>query len=54
VTGHADGTRRVYRVDPKGLGQIRAWFDQFWEGALLSFQAEVERDDVGAESEENS
>lgn len=45
VTDQADGTRRVYRVDPRGLGQIRAWFDQFWETALLAFQAEVERDD---------
>jgi DNA-binding transcriptional ArsR family regulator len=45
VTDQADGTRRVYRVDPKGLGQIRAWLDQFWEAALLAFQAEVERDD---------
>lgn len=45
VTDQADGTRRVYRLDPKGLGQIRAWFDQFWEVALQAFQAEVERDD---------
>lgn len=45
VTDQAYGTRRVYRVDPKGLGQIRAWFDQFWETALSAFQAEVERDE---------
>lgn len=46
VTGHADGTRRVYQINPAGLGQIRAWFDQFWESALLAFQTEVERDDA--------
>lgn len=51
VTDQADGTRRVYRVDPKGLGQMRAWFDQFWETALLAFQAEVERDDPETGSE---
>lgn len=45
VADQADGTRRVYRVDPSGLGQIRAWLDQFWEAALLAFQDEVERDD---------
>lgn len=54
VIGHADGTRRVYQVDPKGLGQIRAWFDQFWEDALLAFQAEVERDEEEPASEGQS
>lgn len=54
VTGHADGTRRVYQIDPKGLGQIRAWFDQFWEGVLLAFKAEVERDEEETESEGQS
>lgn len=45
VTDQAEGTRRVYRVDPTGLGQMRAWLDQFWDTALRAFQAEVERDD---------
>ena len=29
VKDQADGTRRVYEIDPKGLGAIRAWLDQF-------------------------
>jgi len=33
VTDHAEGTRRIYRIDPRGLGQIRDWLDKF-EGAL--------------------
>jgi len=37
------GTRRVYCIDPRGLSAVRAWFDQFWDQALASFQAEVER-----------
>jgi DNA-binding transcriptional ArsR family regulator len=37
------GTRRVYTIDPRGLGALRAWLDQFWDQALASFQAEVER-----------
>lgn len=45
VTDQADGTRRVYRIDPTGLGQLRAWLDQFWEAALSAFQAEVEKDE---------
>ena len=37
------GTKRVYYIDPRGLGAVRAWFDQFWDQALASFQVEVER-----------
>ena len=37
------GTRRVYYIDLRGLSALRAWFDQFWDQALASFQDEVER-----------
>jgi len=37
------GTRRIYYIDPKGLGAMRAWLDQFWESALAAFAAEVDR-----------
>jgi DNA-binding transcriptional ArsR family regulator len=43
VTDRPEGTRRVYYIDPNGLGALRAWLDQFWDEALASFQAEVER-----------
>jgi DNA-binding transcriptional ArsR family regulator len=43
VTDRPDGARRVYQIDPRGLGQIRAWLDQFWDVALDAFKAEVER-----------
>src|SRR5215207_9111297 len=43
VTDRAEGTRRVYRIDPNGLGAIRAWLDQFWDEALLAFKEEAER-----------
>lgn len=43
VIDHAEGTRRVYQVDPHGLGQIRRWLDQFWDEALGAFKAEAER-----------
>lgn len=45
VADHAEGTRRVYRIDPHGLGQLRSWLDQFWDTALDAFKAEVERND---------
>ena len=43
VTDRADGTRRVYQIDPEGLGQMRAWLDRFWGVALDAFAAEAER-----------
>ena len=42
VTDHTEGTRRVYRIDPAGLGQLRRWLDQFWDRALDAFKAEAE------------
>jgi DNA-binding transcriptional ArsR family regulator len=36
------GTRRVYEIDPQGLGQLRHWLDEFWGEALEAFRAEVE------------
>ena len=43
VADQAEGTRRVYYIDPAGLGALRQWLDQFWDQALAAFQAEVER-----------
>lgn len=43
VTDRPEGTRRVYFIDPQGLGALRRWLDQFWDDALAAFQAEVEK-----------
>jgi DNA-binding transcriptional ArsR family regulator len=42
VTDSADGTRRIYRVDPKGVDALRAQLDRFWDQALSAFQAAAE------------
>src|ERR1700737_705124 len=42
----ADGTRRVYEIDPKGLGAIRAWLDDMWGDALGRFGSELESGDT--------
>src|SRR5216117_95850 len=42
VGDRPEGTRRVYYIDPDGLGALRKWLDQFWDEALAAFQAEVE------------
>jgi DNA-binding transcriptional ArsR family regulator len=44
VTDRAEGTRRVYAIDPHGLGAVRTWLDQFWDQALAAFKAEAERE----------
>jgi len=31
------GTRHLYRLDPAGLRELRAWLDDFWDGALSQF-----------------
>jgi DNA-binding transcriptional ArsR family regulator len=43
VADRAEGTRRVYAIDPQGLGALRKWLDQFWDAALEAFAAAVER-----------
>src|SRR5271167_678714 len=42
VSDRQEGARRIYVVDPRGLGAMRAWLDQFWDVALAAFAAEVE------------
>jgi DNA-binding transcriptional ArsR family regulator len=44
VADRAEGTRRVYYIDPQGLASIRIWLDQFWDHALTAFQAEMEKE----------
>jgi DNA-binding transcriptional ArsR family regulator len=43
VADRPEGTRRVYFIDPQGLGALRQWLDQFWDEALAAFQKEAER-----------
>src|SRR5689334_25417069 len=42
VSDRAEGTRRIYYIDPKGLGALRAWLDRFWDEALENFRVEAE------------
>jgi len=47
VADRAEGTRRVYYIDPHGLAAIRIWLDQFWDDALVAFKAELEKGESG-------
>ena len=45
VRDHAVGTRRIYSLDPSGLGPMRMWLDRFWDRALAAYAAAAERED---------
>src|SRR5882672_7024919 len=43
VTERAEGPRRIYRLDPTGVGALRADLARFWNGALAAYKAIVEQ-----------
>ena len=45
VRDRAEGTRRIYSIDPAGLGALRAWLDRFWDQSLAAYAAAAERED---------
>jgi DNA-binding transcriptional ArsR family regulator len=54
VSDRAEGTRRVYQIDPAGLGVIRQWLDRFWDRSLDAFQAEADKDEPDNDREEGT
>jgi DNA-binding transcriptional ArsR family regulator len=48
VTDRQAGTRRIYRLDPDGVGALRAYLDGFWNQALAAFTevAEERREEI--------
>lgn len=45
VRDQAEGTRRIYRIDPAGLGQVRQMLDRFWDSALAAFAEAAEKEE---------
>ena len=43
VSNRRDGTRQIYRVDPDGIADLRAYLDRFWSTALAGFKVRVEQ-----------
>lgn len=41
-----DGTARIYRVDPKGVADLRDYFDRFWDIALDAYKRSLEGGDA--------
>jgi len=43
VVVRAEGTRRVYGIDTRGVEALRGWLDGFWDEALVAFKNAAER-----------
>ena len=43
VIDRAAGPRRIYQLDPEGLGELRAYLDQFWTRALAAYKTAAEQ-----------
>jgi DNA-binding transcriptional ArsR family regulator len=50
VTQHADGTRRLYAIDSRGVEALRAWLDTLWDTALAAFKEAAELEAWNAKS----
>jgi DNA-binding transcriptional ArsR family regulator len=44
VVIRAEGTRRLYGVDTRGIEALRTWFDGFWGETLVAFKKAAERE----------
>src|SRR5689334_4928848 len=51
VTHSRQGTRRVYRVDPRGVEAMRNYLDRFWDRALAAFKVAAEEAEEAEETE---
>ncbi|HEV2363604.1 MAG TPA: metalloregulator ArsR/SmtB family transcription factor [Caulobacteraceae bacterium] len=43
VADEAQGTRRIYRLDPRGVGAMRDWLDTHWDAALAAFKTFMDK-----------
>lgn len=46
VTDRAEGSRRLYAVDTRGINAVRDWLDGFWDDALTAFKRAAEREAI--------
>ena len=45
VRDRQDGTRRLYRVEPRGLEALRGYLERYWNTALAAFADAAEREE---------
>lgn len=54
VVDRAEGTRRIYRVDPAGVAAMRGYLDGMWEAALAAFAVAAEEHEAKNQRGEGS
>ena len=45
VTDRANGTRRIYELDPRGIIELHRYLDRFWNRSLAAFKAAAEQEE---------
>jgi DNA-binding transcriptional ArsR family regulator len=48
VTDHPAGTRRIYQLNPEGVGALRDYLDGFWNRSLAAFKRAAEEGETKA------
>ncbi|MGH8278304.1 MAG: ArsR/SmtB family transcription factor [Gammaproteobacteria bacterium] len=43
VTDQRAANRRIYQINPKGVAELRDYFDQFWQESLQAFKQSAEK-----------
>jgi DNA-binding transcriptional ArsR family regulator len=49
VSERRNGTRRLYRIEPDAVAELRTYFDEFWSQALEAFKAAAEDEERSSE-----
>jgi DNA-binding transcriptional ArsR family regulator len=52
VVSRAEGTRRIYRLNPDGVTALRAYLDRVWKEALTAFGKAAQAAPVDHEQED--
>jgi DNA-binding transcriptional ArsR family regulator len=52
VVSQAQGTRRIYRLNPDGVTALRAYLDRVWEEALTAFAKAAQAASLDPEQED--
>jgi DNA-binding transcriptional ArsR family regulator len=42
VIDRPDGNRRIYQINPDGVGALRSYLDRFWRSSLAAFRTAAE------------